>query len=225
MVAPSVMSHRRFPQALRLRVEIAMAEAWERLTETHREQAGAFVRRLVPRLGGEAALFRYFREVAVPPLMQETVRARAMVDLAADGTLAQESSGSSAPLLEVVRPDRLVAAFRRRTRSVEETSLACQLAGALADEAVCAAHVTGATALARLLASDAPMDEAILHYIRCFNLPTVQAHMVFQRALAEVAERHDLLNGQPVSAAESVGARTRQSGAVAAPAFGLRAIS
>ena len=33
-------------------------------------------------------------------------------------------------------------------------------------------------------------DDAIMHYVRYFNLPSVEAQIIFRRALAAWAERH-----------------------------------
>ena len=75
-------SIRRLPPALKLRLQVAYARAWEALTDTHQTQAAMFVTRLADRLPLEEALARYFREVAVPVAMRETVRARALLSVA-----------------------------------------------------------------------------------------------------------------------------------------------
>ncbi|HET8650281.1 MAG TPA: hypothetical protein VFL95_09585 [Gemmatimonadales bacterium] len=224
MVAPSLMSHRRFPLALRGRVQVAYAEAWERLTDTHVEQAAHFARRLQGRLGAEDALLRYFREVAVPSLMQETVRARALIRLARAGGPPSDEESGTLELLGLLRPDHLVEAIRRRAQLVEETNLACRLAASLADEAICLTHVRNATAVADLLADEISRDEAIMHYIRCFDLPTVQAHMVFQRSLAEVAERHPLLSESPLACILPEPLRAARPSRPVAAAFELQAV-
>ena len=81
MVVPSLMSTRRFPDAVRIDLQVAYARAWEALTQTHEQQAVGFVRRLQGRIGAEEALQRYPREVSVPLHMQETVRVRALLAL------------------------------------------------------------------------------------------------------------------------------------------------
>ena len=82
MVAPSLISARKLPHALRLRSQVVLARAWEALTETYRLQAVEFVRRLGPRLPASEALDRYFREVGIPSAMEDAVRARAVIALA-----------------------------------------------------------------------------------------------------------------------------------------------
>ena len=82
MSAPSLIATRRFPQPLRLRLQVLFAKAFESLADTYRLQATEFVRRLRGRMSVEDALDRYFREVGVPHAMEQTVRARALIALA-----------------------------------------------------------------------------------------------------------------------------------------------
>src|SRR4029077_10508354 len=82
MLCLTLNSVRRLPPALKLRLQVAYARAWEALTDTHQTQAAMFVARLADRLPLEEALSRYFREVPVPVAMRETVRARALLSVA-----------------------------------------------------------------------------------------------------------------------------------------------
>jgi hypothetical protein len=41
-----------------------------------------------------------------------------------------------------------------------------------------------------LLANEASPDDAIMHYVRYFNLPSIEAQIIFRRTLAAWAERH-----------------------------------
>jgi hypothetical protein len=191
MPAPSLLNARRFAPAVRLRLEILFAKAFESLAETYRVQATEFVRRLRGRLTIEDAMDRYFREVGVPYAMEETVRARALITLApfAHEHGLSESRGAVAGWAHL-RPEQLVESLRRRAHSAEETSLDCRMAASISDEAVAATHVAMALETAELLAGDAPLDEAIMHYVRHFNLPSVEAQIIFRRALAAWAERH-----------------------------------
>ena len=74
MTAPSQMSLRRIPDALRLKVRIAYAAGWDALIDTHTAQALQFVCEFAPRLPVLAGLDLYFRVTAVPEAMQEAVR-------------------------------------------------------------------------------------------------------------------------------------------------------
>lgn len=228
MVAPSLISNRRFPAPLRQRLQVAYARAWEALTETHRREAIRFVRQLTGRLSAEDALQRYFREVAVPALMRETVRARALIELGSDAfDLDGDAEPDAGDVWSYIRPDQLVEAVRRRARFVEETNVACQLAASLAAEAVCVTHVDAARDVAELLADEVPVAEGIMHYVRSFDLPSVEAQMVFQRALASLAERRSPIPACDVLELESVPLVPRSSRPipVTAAALGLRAIS
>ncbi|HEU4700194.1 MAG TPA: hypothetical protein VFS40_13505 [Gemmatimonadales bacterium] len=241
MVAPSLINSRRFPPALRPRLQVAYARAWEALAETHCAEAVRFVRLVAAHLPADEALQRYFREVGVPSPMQESVRARAVIALEEELEAAAERAASSpaataAPVLDawaLLRPEQLVEAVKRRAQLVEETNLACQLAASLADEAVCVAHVRNAIAVARALSEALPLNEAIMHYIRAFDLPMVESQLVFQRALAQLAERHPIL-APPRRAAERATERAVEAileptprsrpTPLPTPAYGLRAI-
>jgi hypothetical protein len=227
MVAPSLISNRRFSAPLRRRLQVAYARAWEALTATHCREAVRFVRALDGRLSSEEALHRYFREVAVPALMRETVRARAVIELGEEG-VDVEIEPDAPELWSYLRPDQLIDAVRRRARFVEETNIACQLAGSIANEAVCVTHVDSARDVAELLADAMPIAEGLMHYVRTFDLPSVEAQMVFQRALASLAERRS-----PIPACDvldlpdplPIPARASRPVQVATAAYGLRAIS
>ena len=91
-----------------------------------------------------------------------------------------------------LRPDQLIGAIRRRAQYVEETNLECRLAASIADEAVAATHVRMALDIAELLADECTPDEAIMHYVRSFNLPAIDAQIIFRRAMACWAERDPL---------------------------------
>ena len=97
MVVPSLMSTRRFPDAVRIDLQVAYARAWEALTQTHEQQAVGFVRRLQGRIGAEEALQRYPREVSVPLHMQETVRVRALLAPDAGAPRARPRAASAQP--------------------------------------------------------------------------------------------------------------------------------
>ena len=192
MAVPGIISTRRFTPATRLRLQVLFARAWEALADTYRNQAGEFVRRLRTQLPMEEALDRFFREVGVPAAMTDTVRARALILLAPLIEDAEEVEDSPAPNWNPLRPDRLIGVLRRRAQYVEETNLECRLAASIADEAVAATHVRMALDVAELLADECTPDEAIMHYVRSFNLPAIDAQLIFRRAMASWAERDPL---------------------------------
>jgi hypothetical protein len=192
MAAPSMISTRRFSPPTRLRLQVLFARAWEALADTYQVQAAEFVRRLRAQLPLDEALDRFFREVGVPAAMADTVRARALIALAPLVEDAVEPEESQAPGWSPLRPDQLIGAIRRRARHVEETNLECRLAAAIADEAVAATHVRMTLDIAELLADECTPDEAIMHYVRSFNLPAIDAQIIFRRAMACWAERDPL---------------------------------
>jgi hypothetical protein len=190
MAAPSLIAARRFSHPLRLRLQVLFAKAFESLADTYRTQAVEFVRRLRGRMSVEEALDRYFREVGVPHAMEHTVRARALIALAPTARDAAEPETRAPGGWTQLRPDQLIDSLRRRAQSQEETSLDCRMAASVSDEAVAATHVAMALETVSLLQNDLGPDEAIMHYVRYFNLPSVEAQIIFRRTLAAWAERH-----------------------------------
>ena len=191
MTAPSLISSRRFPAATKLRLQLVFARASEALAETYQVQAAEFVRRLKPRLSVDDALQRFFHEVSVPAALEGTVRARALISLS--GLI------ESAPRHETravgwtaLRPDLLLVSLRRRVQHIEETNLECRLAASISDEAVATTHVRMALETARALADEATPDEAIMYYVRSFNLASIDAQVIFRSAMAQWAELHPL---------------------------------
>jgi hypothetical protein len=188
MTAPSQMSLRRIPDALRLKVGIAYAVAWESLVDTHARQAMQFVSEFAPRLPVLDALALYFRVTAVPESMREVVRARAL------GSLELEVLQPLA-LLPVLsgwqrfRPDLWLANRRLRVRYCERTLELARMVGARAAEAVIATHVENAVGFTHLLDGAMAANAAIDRYVREFNLPDGLAQTVRQRAQARVAGR------------------------------------
>jgi hypothetical protein len=219
-------SVRRLPPALKLRLQVAYARAWEALTDTHQTQAAMFVTRLADRLPLEEALARYFREVAVPVAMRETVRARALLSVA-DAVPAVPGATDSADPWQRIRPDRLVEAVRRRAQWVEETTLRCRMTACLAEAAVTDTHTRMAVAVVELLADAIPADEALMAYIRSFDLPARDGDSVFRAALAELAARRLPGGERPVLHVTPAKPPAREIPAIASvapPAFGLRVI-
>ncbi len=226
MQSLTLNSVRRLPPALKLRLQVAYARAWEALTDTHQTQAAMFVTRLADRLPLEEALARYFREVAVPVAMRETVRARALLSVA-DAIPAVPGASDTADPWQRLRPDRLVDAVRRRAQWVEETTLRCRMTACLAEAAVTDTHTRMAVEVAELLAETIPADEALMAYIRSFDLPARDGDAVFRAALAELAARRMPGGERPglhVAPARPAARELPAASPAAPPAFGLRVI-
>ena len=199
MAAPSLIATRRFSNPLRLRLQVLFAKAFESLADTYRTQATEFVRRLRGRMTVEDALDRYFREVGVPQAMEATVRARALITLAPTARDFPEPDARPSPSWSQIRPDQVIEALRRRAQNQEGTSLDCRIAASLSDEAVAATHVAMALEAVALLEDEVSPDDAIMHYVRYFNLPSVEAQIVFRRTLAAWAERHPVRDYTPTA--------------------------
>ena len=204
MAAPNLISTRRLPGSVRTRLQVLFARAWEALADTYQMQAVEFVRRLRGRLPFDEALDRYFREVGVPAAMVDTVRARALIAMARDCPRRRASpsfrtpppgapSGPtscwrrSAGARSTSRAPTWTAGWPRRWRTRRSPPPTCAMA----------------LETAELLVDECTPDDAIMHYIRTFNLPALDAQIIFRRTLALWAERDPLgLDGvEPVSAA------------------------
>ena len=209
MSAPSLIATRRFPQPLRLRLQVLFAKAFESLADTYRLQATDFVRRLEGRMSIEDALDRYFREVGVPHAMEQTVRARALIALAPTARDIAEPETRATGGWTQLRPDQVFDALRRRSQTSDELSLDCRMAASVSDEAVAATHVAMALETVALLAEEMGADDAIMHYVRHFSLPSVEAQIIFRRTLAAWADRHPIR--EPVGTQASVCAATPAS--------------
>lgn len=228
MFGSTLTTMRRVPPALRLRLQTAYAQAWEALIDTHQTQAMMFVRRMADRLSLEDALSRYFHEVPVPVAMQETVRSRALLALA--DSVGEESPAAAAEKRNRLRPDWLMTAVRRRAQFVEETTLHSRMAACVAEAAVAATHIRMAVAVAELLAGVMSADQAVMVYVRSFDLPVKEGDTVFRGALAELARRR-----LPASESPRLRLEPQELEAIARPAipepvpsataaFGLRVI-
>jgi hypothetical protein len=188
-----IIAVRRLSQETRLLLEIHYAKAFEALAETYCIQAVEFVRRLRTRLPIEESLERYFREVGVPDAMAETVRARALITLGPLAASVRENDGRSGSGWTTLLPDHLVETFRRHAHGSEDINLDCRMAASVSSEAVAATHLAMALGTVDVLEGEFTADEAIMHYIRYFNLPSVEAQIILRRALAQLAAREDYL--------------------------------
>ena len=221
MTVPGSIVGRRFSASVRLRLQLVFAKAVEALAETYQLQAAEFVRRLRPRLSVDEALERYFREVTVPATIEETVRSRALITLAGmiENAPKHEARGTSWAML---RPDQLVDALRKRVQYVEETNLDCRLAASMSEEAVAATHVRMALETAEVLAEEATPDQAIMLYVRAFDLRSLDAQLVFRTAMSQWAELHPLTGEAQAHVRPQPGTEPKPRLALARPEFGLR---
>ncbi len=167
------------------RVQVAYARAWEALVETHRAEAAAFVEALAPLVSVDEALDAYFREVPVPLGMRDAVRTGAFLRL--DFTALDSTRAGGTPQgWALLHPATLFGMTKRMALATQEARRRAVLATARALEGLAATHRENAIDIARLRAGSP--DEGVRHYIRTMDLPAHQAQMVYQQALASMAE-------------------------------------
>lgn len=167
------------------RVQVAYARAWEALVETHRAEAAAFVEALAPLVSVDEALDAYFREVPVPLGMRDAVRTGAFLRL--DFTALDSARTEGTPQgWALLHPATLFGVTKRMALATQEARRRAVLATARALEGLAATHRQNAIDIA-LLRAGSP-DEGVRHYIRTMDLPAHQAQMVYQQALASMAE-------------------------------------
>jgi hypothetical protein len=177
-----------FPAEVQRRLQVAYAAAWEAQVETHKAEAVRFVDSLAPLVTVDQALESYFREVPVPMAMRDVVRAGVFVRL--DFVRLDAPVGDAHPDgWRLLWPGTLIGITRQLARNAAEARQRAGLAGARALEALSATHLHQALEVERVLRTHASPEEALAHYIRTMDLPPHQAQIVFQQALAAVAER------------------------------------
>ncbi len=202
---------RRLPDAMRRRVEVASAMAWEALVESHTAHALDFIGLMEGRLSMPDALNRYLREMGVIEPMATAVRTKVLVALEdaesagarvllheAEAAAAEaEDKGRSLPREEEgserwrrFTPGALVSGVRERQKEKDETDRLVMLALARSEEDIIQTHVDNAITFAALLDSAIGPDGAIQEYIGEVGLAGPRAQAVFQRTMAKLADVH-----------------------------------
>jgi hypothetical protein len=190
---------RKYPVAVSRQLQAGYAAAWQSLVETHQEQAVAFVQSMAGLMSAEEALDRYFFEVPVARAMQDAVRAGAVVRLMADGLPAEQEAREAANMW------RLIESARQLARQRDQTRERATLAAARAAEALAATHLRNALTIEEVTGHIDGPEEVVLQYIRTLDLPSVTAQLVYQQALARLAERELAAERVHTIAAEPVG--------------------
>jgi hypothetical protein len=187
-------------------VQVAYARAWEALVETHRAEAAAFVEALAPLVTVDEALDAYFREVPVPLGMRDAVRTGAFLRL---DFAELDSTGAEGPPAggALINPATLFGVTRRMATATQEARRRMTLATARALEGIAATHKHNALDLASVRGGSS--EDGVRHYIRTMDLPAHQAQMVYQQALAALAEGELAEAPVPLPAAEPSPAPTR----------------
>jgi hypothetical protein len=180
------MSLRTIPRALHARARIAYAVAWEGVITTHSSQALEFISEFASRVDVLGALDLYFRVVAVPEPMQESVRTRCLQELDLD-CLPPVNPMPVISGWRMLRLDLVIRMIRYRRDYAETTMQLARMVGARAAEAVTATHVSHAMEFARMLSGVIPVDRAVAHYVFVFSLSQAMAQTVIQRVQATMA--------------------------------------
>lgn len=168
------------------RVQVAYARAWEALVETHRAEAAIFVEALAPLVTVDEALDAYFREVPVPLGMRDAVRTGAFLRLDFS-TLDAPASGGTPTGWALLNPGTFFGLTRRMALATQEARRRSVLATARALESLAATHKQNAIDLAAVRSGSS--EDGVRHYIKTMDLPAHQAQMVYQQALAAMAEQ------------------------------------
>ncbi|TFG44836.1 MAG: hypothetical protein E4H41_06650 [Gemmatimonadales bacterium] len=166
-------------------VQVAYARAWEALVETHRAEAATFVEALAPLVSVDEALDAYFREVPVPVGMRDAVRTGAFLRIDFSALDAPGTDGTPTGWA-LLNPGILLGVTRRMASATQEARRRMTLATARALEGLAATHKSNALMLAGTRAGSS--EDGVRHYIRTMDLPAHQAQMVYQQALAAMAE-------------------------------------
>ncbi len=183
---PSEMPTRQFPRALRARVRVAYAVAWEALVSTHSEQARQFIGEFSNRVEPLEALELYLATVPVAEAMREPVRTRTLSSLDLD-CLPQQTPFPALRGWRLLRIDLLIKLIRYRRDYAEKTVELARLVGARAEEAVTATHVNNARQFTELLDGHLPVERAVGEYLRAFYLSLGAGQLVMQRVKSEAA--------------------------------------
>ena len=181
------MSVRSIPREFHAKARIAYAVAWEGVITTHSNQVLEFILEFSSRIAPFDALDLYFRVVAVPEPMQESVRTRALPELDLDCISRVNPLPTISGWQFLFRPDLTLKVIRYRRDYAEQTMQLARMVGARAAEAVTATHVSHATEFARMLADAVPVEKAVAHYVFVFNLTQAMATTVLQRVQATLA--------------------------------------
>jgi hypothetical protein len=95
MPTPRSSAPRRLGEAMRRKLEVTSALAWEALVDTHVEQASQFVDRLAEYWPIDDALPRYLREMDIDPTMATAIRTRVLAERQPHGTDADTDGAAT----------------------------------------------------------------------------------------------------------------------------------
>jgi hypothetical protein len=218
MPRPRHTTPRRLGEAMRRKLEVTSAMAWEALVDTHVDQAGQFVTLVADFWPLEDSLPRYLREMDLDETMATAIRTRVLMHFETDGgdvagaDIDPAAPASARPAGRPPRrftddfdfddtddpagwsllrqPQRVVRGVLARQRRNEEMDRVVQLALARAEEHVIRTHVENAIGFVALLEEELPLGRAVQQYLGAVRLAGGRAQTVFQRTMARLADVH-----------------------------------
>lgn len=190
----SLFVNRDLPDAVRRRIELAVAVARERLLATHVDHALAMIDLASERMSYVQSAEIYTRVLGLGEDEARTVSTRALATLgekaaAEDWPEPQpipepdERRGRRRTLLDLVR-------HRLRGRVDDALRQGVEFAAARAEVALLGAHVDNALEFLEILEKEMDPDDAVELYLDALDVRDGIAEVVYYKALAVLADRH-----------------------------------
>ncbi|MGH7482856.1 MAG: hypothetical protein ACRELV_11930 [Longimicrobiales bacterium] len=185
----------RLPEAIKRRLEVAVATASEALIETHVEFGVRFVLLMRDQMPFDQAVDRYIEEMDLTGTAATTARTRILVGLEEAERGGPEIENGTGPGAGVgrggwgrFRPGRVVRDIRDRQRRLEELDTLLQLALAQAEDGIIATHIDNALDFVALLDEHMSMERAVENYLGEIGLSGCRAQTVLQRTMSRLAD-------------------------------------
>lgn len=190
-------------RSMQRQVDLTTAVCQERLLATHVRHVLALVDLVADRMPFDDALDIYVRILRLTPEQARNIGSRALAELGRRGG-GGAGQAPAAPVPEVepeeevrprpeggARPDALFSRLRRRVRGRVQDELRerINLAAARTEDGILETHVHNSLSFARALSSELSASESIELYLETMMLPEGLADVVYNRALALIAEQ------------------------------------
>ncbi len=200
MASPVTLWLQGVSQDIQRRLDRAEALAREDLVETHALLARDLVVVLAPRMPFDEAIDRYIETMELDGDEAEPIGTRAvalMDEREVSEDLAREGHRGWGWDWRYATPMGALRYIRRHKQRSDEESLWLELAAARAEETLVTADIRFAMEFVELMEQHQHADpsRAVAHYVERLDLPEMRARMVYQRALARLAD--DLLPRLP----------------------------
>lgn len=182
--------------AMRRRVELAVAVAQERLLSTHVEHVLRLIRLVGDQVPFESALNIYTRLLRLSEDESRNITTRALAIIGERAT-ASEAWPELVTQAEVDQAQEkgsrsFVKQIRQRLRGRVNEDLRrwVELAAARTEVAVLGTHVENALGFVELLEKDLPFTEAVELYLEALDVRDSVAEVAYYMALARLADEH-----------------------------------